>query len=59
MQAMRWRPLSSPGFLRSLGAPAISLGAIGASADAAQSMAKLAGGVLGEKREPEPVSGSR
>jgi len=48
-----------PGFLRSLGAPAISLGAIGASADAAQSMAKLAGGVLGEKREPEPVSGSR
>ncbi len=35
-----------PGFLRSLGAPALALGAIEAAADAAQSFSKLAGGVV-------------
>jgi MFS family permease len=38
-----------PGFLRSLGAPAAALGAIEAVADASQSFAKLAGGVVADR----------
>lgn len=38
-----------PGFLRSLGAPAIALGAVEAAADAAQSFSKLAGGVVADR----------
>jgi MFS family permease len=38
-----------PGFLRSIGAPAIALGTIEAVADASQSFAKLAGGVVADR----------
>jgi MFS family permease len=38
-----------PGFLRSIGAPAIALGSIEAVADASQSFAKLAGGVVADR----------
>lgn len=38
-----------PGFLRSLGAPALALGAVEAAADAAQSFSKLAGGVVADR----------
>jgi MFS family permease len=38
-----------PGFLRSIGAPAVALGAIESVADASQSFAKLAGGVAADR----------
>jgi MFS family permease len=38
-----------PGFLRSIGAPAVALGAIESVADASQSFAKLAGGVVADR----------
>jgi MFS family permease len=38
-----------PGFLRSIGAPAIALGTIESVADASQSFAKLAGGVVADR----------
>jgi MFS family permease len=40
-----------PAFLRSLGAPAVALGAIEATADAAQSFAKLGGGVVADRTD--------
>lgn len=38
-----------PGFLRSLGAPALALGSVEAAADASMSLSKLAGGVVADR----------